>query len=461
VDLEKTENRKKELILLAETLQEREELISANIENIEDDLRETQQRIRILQGSGSMENSARLETRKSKEEEVLAEALSTLAEAFEKDAFLRLNTGLAVKAMKAAESCANSQRNAHSELLQSLKDDLVNIFTKPPYPDNRLNESQIRFYKNRIIKEIDARDVQADENGLFHIDTGRAKRLVNLLASYQPERSPALELQHQLERGLRADRSIADIDHELQNVNQLSGESKILKEQLENDLERVQSELLDKKDSLRKNEHEYVICQRDIKPLDEKISTLEGQAKLASKAIARIRLLDQIHALLSAYKQKLKAQKREVLEHALNQHVKKLLDSNELLDSVEIDEHFLLSYKDKNGNAIPMSSLAAGMKQLSATALLWALKDASGSQLPVIIDTPLGRIDRQHQENLLRYYYPNAGGQVIILPTDSELDDRKSELLAPHIYREYRLHNPSGESTEITIVAKPEAATHE
>ncbi len=96
-----------------------------------------------------------------------------------------------------------------------------------------------------------------------------------------------------------------------------------------------------------------------------------------------------------------------------------------------------------------MSSISAGMKQLAATALLWALKDTCGKQLPVIIDTPLGRIDKRHQENLLTRYYPRAAKQVILLPTDSELDERKRDILAPYIYCEYELKNPDGESTKV------------
>lgn len=88
-----------------------------------------------------------------------------------------------------------------------------------------------------------------------------------------------------------------------------------------------------------------------------------------------------------------------------------------------------------------MASLSAGMKQLAATALLWALKEASGREVPLIVDTPLGRIDRAHQENLLTRYYPTVGRQVIVLPTDSELDEGKYRVLAPHVFREYHLIN--------------------
>ena len=38
---------------------------------------------------------------------------------------------------------------------------------------------------------------------------------------------------------------------------------------------------------------------------------------------------------------------------------------------------------------------------------------------------------------------------MIVLPTDAELDPGKYALLAPHIYREYRLENPDGDDTVV------------
>jgi len=54
----------------------------------------------------------------------------------------------------------------------------------------------------------------------------------------------------------------------------------------------------------------------------------------------------------------------------------------------------------------------------------------------------------------LKQYYPHAAQQAILLPTDSELDDRKYALLAPHIYREFCLHNRSGDETSWELVQR-------
>lgn len=450
LDLMKAENRRNELRMqLDGWLQEKED-VAAEVENIQDDLRQTEQKIGLLRGTGSIESTARLETEKTKESERLAEALSALSAAFEHDAFLRLNAPLAHQAFLAAQGCAASQSNTISELLQSLKDPLKNIFVSPPYPpDSRLTEAQVRFYQARVVKLLDASDVAPEAENLFRMDTGQAQKLANLLTVYQSQRLPEETLREHMERALAADKALVAADSELQSVSQLSEDNKLRLKQLDHDRQRLENTRRDKQDRLRDIENELKTAKREITIQEDLIGQLQGRAKNSALARSRVALLDNMLGLLEAYKQQVKQQKRAALERAFNKHLARLLDSNALIHNVHIDEDFLLSYHDQAGAEVPMSSLSAGMKQLAATALLWALKDASERRLPVIIDTPLGRIDRQHQENLLTRYYPQAGAQVILLPTDSELDERKHRILAPHIYREFHLHNPTGEDTRV------------
>jgi len=49
----------------------------------------------------------------------------------------------------------------------------------------------------------------------------------------------------------------------------------------------------------------------------------------------------------------------------------------------------------------------------------------------------------------LPFYYPKAGEQIIVLPTDSELDQEKYNLIAPYIYRQYALENRDGEMAKV------------
>lgn len=85
------------------------------------------------------------------------------------------------------------------------------------------------------------------------------------------------------------------------------------------------------------------------------------------------------------------------------------------------------------GHEIPKESLSAGERQIYAVAILDALAKTSGRKLPIIIDTPLGRLDSKHRRKLVENYFPSASHQVIILSTDTEIDKTYHSSLSEHI----------------------------
>jgi len=85
------------------------------------------------------------------------------------------------------------------------------------------------------------------------------------------------------------------------------------------------------------------------------------------------------------------------------------------------------------GHEIPKESLSAGERQIYAIAMLDALAKTSGRKLPIIIDTPLGRLDSKHRKKLVENYFPNASHQVIILSTDTEIGKPYLKSLQEHI----------------------------
>jgi DNA sulfur modification protein DndD len=140
---------------------------------------------------------------------------------------------------------------------------------------------------------------------------------------------------------------------------------------------------------------------------------------------------------------------RRLVEALINERFDGLVHGNEMLTQVEIADDYTLSFRGPSGDLIGRSSLSSGIKQLAATAFLWAMKDAVGEDRPVVIDTPLGRLDRENQDRMLNYYYPKLSSQVIVLPTNTELDRSKLEQLRPHVAQEFRIDNPSREGANI------------
>ncbi len=98
-----------------------------------------------------------------------------------------------------------------------------------------------------------------------------------------------------------------------------------------------------------------------------------------------------------------------------------------------------LHYMDENNNEIEKKGLSAGEKQLMVISLLWALAICSKKKLPVIIDTPLSRLDSAHRSALITKYFPNASDQTIILSTDSEIDERYYRMMGESVGDTYTL----------------------
>ena len=82
--------------------------------------------------------------------------------------------------------------------------------------------------------------------------------------------------------------------------------------------------------------------------------------------------------------------------------------------------------------------------------LLWALALCSKKKLPVIIDTPLSRLDSAHRVSLIQTYFPQASEQTIILSTDSEIDKNYYEIMKDNIGDEFTLiYDDATKSTTI------------
>jgi len=412
-------------------------------------LEKIKRNLQLLWAIPSKTSEVKLEEQKKQREERQKEILSNLADGWHRDSFLRVLPELVEKSLKAAETITQTNIGTHTEFLESLKQRLPAIFTSPPFPSPRLEQSQIAFYQKRIQKELEVFSVEDKHDTLFDIDGHRAINLSRVLAGYHLSRKPALQIQEKLFEAQVIKNELFEIEKQLHDTGSLSQRQQDEYNRLQEQENEIKTSLLDLRLQLNLSQNEGKNIDREITTCLNKIKVIEQDLDMAQNMRLQYDFAKRLINILEEVKKRLKIQKRQELEETYNKHLKRLLDSNTLINHIDIDDHFAITYRDSNGEQIGLSSISAGMKQLSATALLWALKDVSGRDFPIIIDTPLGRIDRKHQDNLLREYYPNVGKQMILLPTDSELDDRKHAMLEMYICREYSLDNPDGQETKV------------
>ena len=166
-----------------------------------------------------------------------------------------------------------------------------------------------------------------------------------------------------------------------------------------------------------------------------------AQANLAADDQRRLvdhidRVSTTLEALRAAAAQRHLKRIGDLVQEALTQ----LLRKETLVTSIAIDPvTHTVNLEGSRGRQLSAQELSAGERQLLAVALLWGLARASGQPLPVVIDTPLGRLDGSHRRHLLDRYFPHASHQVILLSTDTEIDQDAYQRLRSHVGLAYRL----------------------
>ena len=150
--------------------------------------------------------------------------------------------------------------------------------------------------------------------------------------------------------------------------------------------------------------------------------------------------------LLNDFAGKATIHKVKQLEAEFVRSFKKLARKDDISIKARIDpKTFDVRLLNKSGEEVNKQQLSAGEKQIFAIAILEALARTSGRKLPIIIDTPLGRLDSKHRSKLVESYFPTASHQVVILSTDTEIDKAYFETLSPHISHVYEVDYISDE----------------
>ena len=144
--------------------------------------------------------------------------------------------------------------------------------------------------------------------------------------------------------------------------------------------------------------------------------------------------------IMRAYKNQLQALKADELAKQMTECFSKIISKEGLIQKITINPETLeFCYYNKKGQRIYHQMLSSGEKQILVIAMLWALGICSKAEFPLIIDTPLARLDSVHRTSLIENYFPKASQQVIILSTDQEITSQDYQALKKYVGKEYTL----------------------
>lgn len=118
----------------------------------------------------------------------------------------------------------------------------------------------------------------------------------------------------------------------------------------------------------------------------------------------------------------------------------------DLFDVYSVENKFELLNAIKNNTQssfldlrtkIDINGFSSGEKQIYILCLYWALIKSSDIEIPFIIDTPYARIDETHRNNITSEYLSSISNQVVILSTNTEIDEKSYREIKPRLNGEY------------------------
>lgn len=158
----------------------------------------------------------------------------------------------------------------------------------------------------------------------------------------------------------------------------------------------------------------------------------EPAKSAANKAQKVVRLIDELIPRLFELK-------INEVSQATTRYYKQFAHKQQITNIV-IQENGNHSFFSDDNSEIKFDR-SAGENEIFVTALFAGLAEASGYKIPLVIDTPLARLDSQHRNNLLKYWCSDANRQVILLSQDKEIDAEMKQQMQSHLSKTYLLES--------------------
>jgi DNA sulfur modification protein DndD len=343
----------------------------------------------------------------------------------------------------------SQKQNAISENAVELAKEIVDKIELPePITDKPLTTEQKAKLEERVLLLLQQNHSKSDIKKILNLSDRDAAKVLNRIEEI--EQSDILQLTDLIKEKSELDFEIKSLETSLASAGSTESERELFAE-LQNIIESSQTQIGRLSVKISNINEEIVMLETKIKDIELEISKLYERHNFSKEKVDFIQECDTIANLMNAYMVKLRKNKVQLLQEKTFEMYKMLSSKAGLIKDLEInDKTYEITVRDKSGHEVKKSSLSAGEKEVFALSLLWGLAQTSQLNLPIIIDTPLSRLDSIHRDNIVKHYFPNAANQVIILSTDTEVDNNYFKNLEPNLTGAARLE--FNQNNELTTV---------
>ncbi|MDP0927912.1 DNA sulfur modification protein DndD [Paracoccus onubensis] len=279
-----------------------------------------------------------------------------------------------------------------------------------PPPDNCADE-YLHPYLNELerSKVIDRLD-ELDELG--------APAIVELLSTIAANEDSLKRLQDEV---TRTEAVAPHVDKKRERLTQVNGEI----QQYDQEIGALKREMAS--------------LETQINQKNTELTKLSGQLDQAAPSARRAARANKVALMVDEIVAKAVPSQIDAIAAAMTKAHRAMAHKKDLVERIAIDENCDVQLLNTDDMDLRGYDLSAGEKQIFTQALISAVSSVSGRGFPMVVDTPLGRLDIEHRKGVLNHLVQREH-QVILLSTNTEVVGEYLREIEPHVQKKYLVH---------------------
>lgn len=184
---------------------------------------------------------------------------------------------------------------------------------------------------------------------------------------------------------------------------------------------------------------EMAALESQINQRNTELTKLAGQWDQARPSMRRAMRALKVASMVDEIVARAVPSQIDAIATAMTKAHRSMAHKKDLVERIAIDENCDVKLLNADGMDLRGYDLSAGEKQIFTQALISAVSSVSGRGFPMVVDTPLGRLDIEHRKGVLNHLVQREH-QVILLSTNTEVVGEYLREIAPHVQKKYLVY---------------------
>ncbi|EAQ48529.1 DNA sulfur modification protein DndD [Leeuwenhoekiella blandensis] len=345
-------------------------------------------------------------------------------------------------------------QNSSIENSEKIENFIELLFNKPPEPENSTMSFKDKLFYYDKAKNLgselftsngDYKDLEF-EHDLNNSEKSLIYDAINLVSSQSKDlfETTIEEFNKTRIKLSELNKTLSKVDADLEDELILDYSSK---------KETADYNITENNRKIGENNQQINKLKGDIIRLNQQLSVLVKKVDVNAQNKIKIKESQKYIDILNLFLEEQKNKHKDSLEKTILSELKILMhklgseeNSSKFIEDVKVTilasgQGMKITLLDQDDNEIRKESLSSGEKQIYISCLIKAILKESIQSLPIFIDTPLGRLDEEHRDNITKKYYPALSEQVVLFSTNSEITPKRYKDISANISKSYLLFN--------------------